>query len=157
MDISSVEVDEPHSEEEKSGNKEVYTHVYAHFTRSEEDAREIARTEKLRTSSVHGRRDRVFAVDLDETVHDPVVQYGSRVWGVVFTTPEQGFEGENPREVYWYPPEKDNKGGYIPLDMVFVVGPGEKISAYEVRDLLRGESSRYDDNDPEVKYIRGEK
>lgn len=148
-------ISKPVLEEENINRERAYVKVYAHFCRNEQDAREIAETGKLRTSKYQGREDRVFAVDLEETVDNDQTQIGSRVWAVMFTTSEQGYEGGGTDEVYWVYSRKDEKGGYVPLDMVFVCGPGEVIETQELRKLLKEESALWNDNDNEIREFSG--
>lgn len=107
--------------------------LYVHFVRSEQEADQVVEERKLRASSYQGREDRIFAVDLDETVRNDRVQLGNRVWGVLFTTPEADVANDFREEVYWFPHTKDDKGIYLPLEMVI------KLDLHDVetaRDLL---------------------
>lgn len=126
---------EYHPLEQLQGKK-----IYVHFVRTEADARQIVQEKKLRTSNWQGRKDRVFAVDLDETIRDDRTQLGNRVYGVVFTTELQGEEGLHPGEVFWIPSDQDEIGTYVPLDCVFLVKPGEVQS---IRTILSQDSPEW--------------
>lgn len=107
--------------------------LYVHFARSKSEADQIVEEKKLRSSRHQGREDRVFAVDLDLTLRNDRVQLGNRDWGVLFTTPEADVANDFREEVYWFPHTKDDKGIYLPLDMVI------KLDLHDVetaRDLL---------------------
>lgn len=120
--------------------------MYVHFCRSEIDADNIIRERKLRTSSWQGREDRIFAVDLDETVENGRVQLGGRIWGVLFTTPEAEVSNNFKNEVYWFEQRefRDEDGGYLPLDMAVKL---DLDGVKDVRGLLNAVSPEWGEPD----------
>lgn len=137
--------DMPIREERLLSHELSYTHLYAHFTRSAEDALQITIEKKLRTSLHQGRKDRIFAVNLSHTLRDDFIQLGSRQYGVLFSTPESGYEGEGKAEVYWHGSDRDEQGEFIPLDFVITFGPDEVITAQDVRAILDEKSPEWKD------------
>lgn len=107
--------------------------LYAHFTRTREDAERIVQEMKLRESRM--RKGSVYAVNLEQTCRDDRTQLGGRQWTVVFTTPEEGLEGEHPAEVFWCTKE-------LPLDFAIVV------PEREVRQVLNELSPEWHDWKP---------
>lgn len=117
--------------------------VYFHATRNHQEALEIVGSRKLRSCvSYKGKEDLVFAVNLTTTMADPRVQLWHRRDGVVFTTRYQRLEAEDSNQVYWNAPEEDEKGSYLPLDMVF---PVDDEGLQLIREMLESDSPEWVD------------
>ena len=145
MDPNRTEVDRP----KEAGEFNWRSKLYVHFVSLEADADSIVDEKKLRTSTYQGREDRVFAVDLDETLRNDRVQLGKgvgRAWGVLFTTPDADLSNNFRNEVYWFPDQRDEISRYIPLDLVI------KLDLKDVRtaiDLLNTISPEWGEPDEE--------